>query len=124
MASSMTMPTARVSATSVRMLSVKPMAHISANVLMIDAGMAISDFNDEFRAALDDADYTTVGGFLFGRLGRLPRPGDVVEGGGLSFEIVSMAGRRVERVRVKRPAGAEPLPGAPGEVAPETSGES
>jgi len=77
---------------------------------VIDASMPISDFNEEFRTAIDDADYTTLGGFLFGRLGRLPRPGDVVEGGGLAFEIVSMAGRRVDRVRVVRPTPAEPSP--------------
>ena len=42
MASSMTMPTASVSASSVSMLSVKPMAHMRAKVLMIDVGMAMA----------------------------------------------------------------------------------
>ena len=41
-----------------------------------------------------------MGGLLFGQLGRLPKPGDVVQVGGFDFEIRSMAGRRVERVRV------------------------
>jgi CBS domain containing-hemolysin-like protein len=86
---------------------------------VVDAGMAIADFNDEFRAGLDDADYTTLGGFLFGRLGRLPRVGDKVDGEGFTFEIVSMAGRRVERVRVTRSAPRPP----PGE-APEDAGET
>ena len=39
-ASSMTMPTASVSASSVMLLSVKSMARINVNVAMIEAGMA------------------------------------------------------------------------------------
>jgi hypothetical protein len=42
MASSMTMPTASVSASSVIMLSVKPMPHIRAKVLAIEVGMAMA----------------------------------------------------------------------------------
>ena len=49
---------------------------------------------------IDDSDYTTVGGFLFGQLGRLPKVGDRVTIGRHGFEIAEMAGRRVERVRV------------------------
>ncbi|MBP2646969.1 MAG: hypothetical protein H6Q77_593 [Gemmatimonadetes bacterium] len=67
---------------------------------VIDGSTAISQFNTEYDAALDDTNYTTVGGLLFGQLGRLPRKGDPVHVGGFDFEILSMAGRRVERVRV------------------------
>jgi putative hemolysin len=67
---------------------------------VIDGAMTISQFNTEYDATLDDTNYTTVGGLLFGQLGRLPKPGDVVQVGGFDFEIRSMAGRRVERVRV------------------------
>jgi CBS domain containing-hemolysin-like protein len=67
---------------------------------VIDGSMTISQFNAENDAALDDTSYTTVGGLLFGQLGRLPKPGDLVHVGGFDFEIRSMAGRRVERVRV------------------------
>ncbi len=42
MASSMTMPTASVSASSVIMFSVKPMAYMRAKVLMMEVGMAMA----------------------------------------------------------------------------------
>ena len=45
---------------------------------LLDGAMPISEFNSEYDAALDDADYTTIGGYVFGQLGRLPRPGDRV----------------------------------------------
>ncbi len=66
----------------------------------IDGAMTIGDFNARFDAELDDTDYTTMGGFLFGQLGRLPKSGDRVSEATHVFEIISMDGRRVDQVRV------------------------
>jgi CBS domain containing-hemolysin-like protein len=76
----------------------------------IDGSMPISEFNSEYDASLDDADYTTIGGYLFGQIGRLPRPGDRVIVGPHDFEIVEMEGRRVRTVRLHEtePAGERP----------------
>lgn len=71
-----------------------------AGTLTLDGTMPISEFNAEHGAALDDSDYTTLGGFLFGQLGRLPRPGDRIPTGTHTFEIVAMDGRRVKTVRM------------------------
>src|SRR5712691_10187465 len=60
----------------------------------------ISDVNRLLKLNLDDADCTTIGGLLFGRLGRLPKVGDRVSLQGATFEILEMDGRRVGRVRV------------------------
>ncbi|HEY7193380.1 MAG TPA: hemolysin family protein [Gemmatimonadales bacterium] len=60
----------------------------------------IGDVNRVLKLHLDDADYTTIGGLLFGRLGRLPKVGDRVNLQGATFEILEMDGRRVGRVRV------------------------
>ena len=71
---------------------------------LVDGAMPIGDFNDRFSAKLDDSDYTTLGGFLFGQLGRLPRIGDQVKVEPFTFEIAEMAGRRVAKVRVRETA--------------------
>src|SRR6266487_2632571 len=60
----------------------------------------IADVNRVLKLHLDDADFTTIGGLLFGRLGRLPKVGDRVNLQGATFEILEMDGRRVGRVRV------------------------
>lgn len=72
---------------------------------LLDGSLAISDFNTEHDLQLDDTDYTTLGGYLFGQLGRLPRPGDRVTVGRDAFEIVEMEGRRVKTVRYLVGAG-------------------
>ncbi len=67
---------------------------------LIDGGTEIRDVNRQFGLNLDDADYTTIGGLLFGTLGRLPKVGDRITVGGAAFEIVEMDGRRVGKTRV------------------------
>jgi len=67
---------------------------------VISGGTEIRDVNRQFGLNLDDADYTTIGGLLFGTLGRLPKVGDRVTVGGAAFEIVEMDGRRVGKARV------------------------
>jgi CBS domain containing-hemolysin-like protein len=67
---------------------------------VIAGGTEIRDVNRQFGLNLDDADYTTIGGLLFGTLGRLPKVGDRVTVGGAAFEIVEMDGRRVGKTRV------------------------
>jgi CBS domain containing-hemolysin-like protein len=67
---------------------------------LIAGGTEIRDVNRQFGLSLDDTDYTTIGGLLFGTLGRLPKVGDRVTVGGAAFEIVDMDGRRVGKARV------------------------
>jgi CBS domain containing-hemolysin-like protein len=80
---------------------------------LIDGSLAISDFNAEHELQLDDTDYTTIGGFLFGQLGRLPRAGDRIPAGKDAFEIVEMDGRRVKTVRYLVGGGSITPPAAP-----------
>jgi CBS domain containing-hemolysin-like protein len=66
----------------------------------LDGSMPISEFNSQYGASLDDTDYTTLGGYIFGQLGRLPRVGDRVTAGPFTFEVIEMDGRRVKTVRL------------------------
>src|SRR6266576_1840290 len=75
-------------------------ASTSGGVPILAGGREISDVNRARKLKLDATDYTTIGGLLFGRLGRLPKVGDRVNLQGATFEILEMDGRRVGRVRV------------------------
>jgi CBS domain containing-hemolysin-like protein len=67
---------------------------------VLAGGTEVREVNRLLGLALDDSDYTTIGGLLFGALGRLPKVGDRVPVPGAAFEIVEMDGRRVGKVRV------------------------
>jgi putative hemolysin len=48
----------------------------------------------------EDPDFHTLGGYLMARLNRIPMEADRVTAGDYRFEVVKMAGRRVDRVLV------------------------
>ena len=77
-----------------------PPATATVTAPVIPGSAEVSDLNRNYGLRLDDTDYTTIGGVVFGKLGRLPRVGDRVDLPGASFEIVEMEGRRVGKVRV------------------------
>jgi CBS domain containing-hemolysin-like protein len=74
-----------------------------AGALLVEGATPIADFNSEHETALDDSYYNTVGGWVFGRIGRLPRRGDVVDQDGWSFEVARMDGHRVAALLVRKP---------------------
>ena len=48
----------------------------------------IEDLNKQLDLTIDGGDHQTIGGFLFGALGRLPQKGDQVQMDGLVFEVL------------------------------------
>jgi CBS domain containing-hemolysin-like protein len=72
----------------------------STGEVIVPGSTHIGELNDRFGLSVPDADYTTLGGYLFGTLGRLPTAGDRISAGGAVFTVRSMEGRRVETVAV------------------------
>jgi putative hemolysin len=69
--------------------------------MRIDGTFPIDDFNEQFHRDLPIEDYHTVGGFVFGLLGRAPASGDVVEHDGTRFTVLDIEGSRIERLEVE-----------------------
>jgi len=64
--------------------------------------VAISDLADHgVDLPLDSDAYNSVGGFVFGELGRLPRRGDTVTASDYSIRVESVRENRVEAVRIR-----------------------
>ncbi len=72
--------------------------------LVVAGETNIDDLNEEYGLAVPDAEHSTIGGFVFGALGRLPHPGDTVVAGGATFVVRSMDNRRIESLAI-RPRG-------------------
>jgi CBS domain containing-hemolysin-like protein len=67
----------------------------------IDGMFPIDEFNERFGTELPDEDFHTVGGFVFGQLGRAPEPGDDVIFGGMRFDVLEVDGTRIEKIAVE-----------------------
>jgi len=48
---------------------------------------------------LPDEGGDTLGGFIYSQLGKVPAVADAVEYGDVMFEVLSVAGRRIQQVR-------------------------
>jgi CBS domain containing-hemolysin-like protein len=77
--------------------------------IRIHGTFPIDDFNEQFQRSLPIEDFHTIGGFVFGMLGRAPEPGDQVEYDSVRFKVLEVEGSRIERLEV------ELLPQEPGE---------
>ena len=71
-------------------------------VLELAGSMSLVDVRRDHRVPVPDGEWSTLGGYTFARLGRLPRMADRVPFPGGQLEVVAMDGRRVAAVRVIR----------------------
>jgi CBS domain containing-hemolysin-like protein len=63
----------------------------------------ITDVNAQFGLHIDEATFTTLGGYMLGCLGRRARLGDTVEVEGRQMRVMGLDGLRVARVWISRP---------------------
>jgi putative hemolysin len=76
---------------------------VDENTIEVDARVYVDDLNDKYELNLpDDEDYDTVGGFVFSRLGYVPKAGEHFDYGSLTFTIASAEPRRVKRVTIRK----------------------
>jgi CBS domain containing-hemolysin-like protein len=75
---------------------------LSDGSALVDGLVLVTDVNEQFGLKIDEGTYTTLGGFVAGRIGRKPRLGDTVEEGSRTLMVEALDGMRVARVRISR----------------------
>jgi putative hemolysin len=81
----------------------EPVKKVDENTLEVDARTYIGDLNDKFELNLpEDEDYDTVGGFVFSRLGYIPKTGEKFDHENLKFTIASAEARRIIRIKIQK----------------------
>ena len=71
--------------------------------LLVDGLASVTELRERLGVDLDGERYDTVGGLVFGRLGRLAKVGDAVDIAGHRLTVAAVDGRRVAQVRIQRP---------------------
>ena len=64
----------------------------------IDGLALVSDTNQQFGLHIDEDTYTTIGGYMLGRLGRRARVGDMIDVEGRKMRVEAIDGLRVAKV--------------------------
>lgn len=83
-------------------------AMLTDGVLELVGSMSLVDVRSDHRLTIPEGEWTTLGGYVFAMLGRLPHVADRVSYPGGELEVVAMDGRRVAGVRVHLRAESTP----------------
>lgn len=86
-----------------------PYESIGEGEFIFDARVGLDDFNHIVSANLPDELADTLGGFIYGQLGKVPTVGETIETEQLHLTVTEIADQRILKVQVKRVLpGTEP----------------
>jgi putative hemolysin len=69
---------------------------------LIDGLTLIEEVNEHLHLNLQDLNYDTIAGYVLGKLGRIPKLYDTVEGNGVRLRVEAMDGMRIARISLKQ----------------------
>lgn len=84
-----------------------PFQKIADDEFVFTGGIDLDDVNQLIGADLPKDTSETLGGFIYGWLGKVPVSGEIVEAGGLELTVEQVSGRRIRKIRAKRTAYSE-----------------
>ncbi len=67
---------------------------------LVDGKMLVADLNDQLKINLPESEYDTIGGFVFGQLGKSPAVGNTVRYDGVKISVERIHRRRITRVKI------------------------
>ena len=76
-------------------LEENPLVKIDDNSFRLLATYPVDEFNSHFQTQISEEEYDTVGGFVFGLFGRIPRSGEAIAHENLKFRVEKMKGARI-----------------------------
>ena len=75
---------------------------IDDNTLSVAARASIDDFNERFDQDIPNEDFQTIGGYVFGLLGREPELNDIVEDKNIKYTILELDNIKITRVKMEK----------------------
>lgn len=69
---------------------------------LIQGRATIDEFNEITGLDLSDEYADTLGGYIYGQLGRVPQPGEVVRNDNFDFTVEEVVARRILKVKVQK----------------------
>jgi len=75
---------------------------IDESTFVVSGSTEIDEVNELIGVRLESEEFHTIGGFLFGLFGHLPKVGEQLRYQGLRFLILEMNGRRIEKIKITK----------------------
>ncbi len=84
------------------------MNRLDPDTLEVDARVHVTDINEELGVELpEDAEYETIGGFVFATLGKIPAAGEEFQHANVHLHVMAAEPRRINRLRIHVERDAE-----------------
>ena len=68
--------------------------------VLVAGGTNIGELNERFGLEIPEGEFTTIGGYIFGALGRVPLVGDRIVASHAVFTVRALTGRRIESLSI------------------------
>ncbi len=75
---------------------------VDEKTLSVSCKMDIEDINERFDLDIPSEDFQTIGGYVFGLLGREPELDDVISDKNITYTILEIDGRRISRIKMEK----------------------
>ena len=92
---------------------------VDSETALVSGLLSLEDVNARFGLTIEDPYYNTIGGFVFGQLGRRPEVGDVIAVDSIELKIVELDGLRIDRIEISSLPVFEMAPEPAGIVEPD-----
>ena len=75
---------------------------VAENEYILNGRVLLEEVSEMLDIQLEEETVSTIGGYVFARLGRKPVKGDLVYFGGYNFEVMEVIGYRITKVKVMK----------------------
>ena len=75
---------------------------VDESTFVVLGSTGIDEINELVGVELDDEEFHTIGGFIFGLFGHLPKVGEQLRYHDLRFLILEMEGKKIEKIKVTK----------------------
>ncbi len=75
---------------------------IDDNNIRVDAKVDLDEINEILGINLPEAEYESIGGFVFDLFGKIPAPGEKIDYNGLTFTVEQVVRRRISKIRITK----------------------
>ncbi|AET67105.1 CBS domain-containing protein [Desulfosporosinus orientis DSM 765] len=82
-----------------------PVQKVSENEYLLNGRVLMEEVSEMLNIQLEEETVSTIGGYIFSRLGRKPVKGDIVIFEGIEFEVMEVIGFRITKVKILRKPG-------------------
>jgi len=79
-----------------------PIQKLTESEYLLNGRVLMEEVSEMLDIQLEEETVTTIGGYIFSRLGRKPVKGDVIYFEGIMFEVIEVIGFRITKVKILR----------------------